>query len=90
VKKQGSKSKNNPLGRNPFGKNKVVHEPENTKEVKVEKVETPIPTTKAKGTLGSKLADWLLVDIPAGTFIFGLKTVLYTRDLMQRGLRAKD
>lgn len=65
------------LGRNPFGKKK----PEQPiKEVKTEKIETVALPQR----LRSKIADWILVDLPAGSYVFGLKTVLFTKSLLEK------
>lgn len=50
------------------------------KDVKVEKVEPAPPTER----LRPKWVDWVLIDLPASSYIFGLKAFMLTRSFMPK------
>jgi hypothetical protein len=64
------------VGRNPFNKNKSHSA---AKEVRVERIQTAPSVQQLK----PKIADWLFVHIPAKTYLFGLRTMLFAKDIFE-------
>lgn len=81
------------LGRNPFSKKSAKTE-KPTKAVASEVVQTRESARgtkarrareKSKTTLGAKAAvKWIIVDLPAEAYVFGLKALLLVRDTFRK------
>jgi hypothetical protein len=68
------------LGRNPFGK-KHTHFANSQPQKELLRKESMDEIEKSPGR---KTAEWLLVDLPAGSFMLALKTVLFVKGVFDK------